>query len=48
MAIRIVATAAGGGSNVVLDSAQATAAQNDGAIYDSVLKKWDFTKRQWR
>ena len=45
---RIAATAAAGGSGVVLDAASTTAAQNDGAVYDAVAKKWDFTKRQWK
>jgi len=35
-------------TGVTLDSPQTTAAQNDGAIYDAVNKKWDLTKRSWK
>ena len=35
-------------TGVTLDTPQTTAAQNDGAIYDAVNKKWDLTKRSWK
>jgi len=35
-------------TGVTLDTPMTTAAQNDGAVYDAVAKKWDLTKRSWK